>query len=109
MDLGESRRIRSAGASFLQDVRSWIWLPREVVVSVSEDGVVFREIARIVHEVSAETDGIVLEDLVADLGGLDGIEARHVRIRALNYGTIPGGHLGAGDAAWIFVDEILIE
>jgi len=43
---------------------------------------------------------------VSDLGGVD---ARYVRLVAHSYGTIPDWHPGHGGAAYIFVDEILIE
>lgn len=106
VDLGERRRIRRAGASFLQDVRSWIWMPAELIVSVSDDGETFREAARLASGVPDELRGVVLRDLVGDLGG---VEARYLRVLARSYGTIPDWHPGAGDGAFIFVDEILVE
>ena len=106
VDLRRSRSIRRAGASFLQDVRSWIWMPVEVAISVSADGVAFRQVARVPADVSDRQEGIVRRDLSADLGGL---EARYLRVRAVNYGAIPEWHPGHGGSAFIFVDEILIE
>jgi hypothetical protein len=81
-------------------------MPSEVVVSVSRDGQTFREAARITSGVPEELRGVVLRDLVADLGG---VEARYLRVLARSYGTIPDWHPGAGDGAFIFVDEILVE
>jgi hypothetical protein len=98
--------IRHGGASFLQDVRSWIWMPREVVVSVSSDGSSFREVARVTHDVRDDDEQVTRRDLVASL---DGIAGRYVRIVARNYGSIPDWHPGRGGAAFIFVDEILID
>ena len=49
---------------------------------------------------------MILRDLVADLGG---IEARYLRVSARNFGTIPDWHPGRGEAAWIFIDEILVD
>ena len=106
VDLGERRPVRSAGAGFLQDQRSWIWMPPEVAVSISGDGRHFREVARVATDVAADADGVVRRDVVA---ALDEIEARFVRIHARNYGSIPDWHLGHGDGAFIFIDEILIE
>jgi predicted alpha-1,2-mannosidase len=105
VDLQRARRIRRAGAGFLQDVRSWIWLPREIVVEVSEDGREFREVARATHDVPDDTSEVVVRDLVADF---DPVEARWVRITARGYGTIPDWHPGRGHPAWIFTDEVLI-
>ena len=106
VDLGEERSVRRAGASFLQDVRSWIWMPAEVVVSVSSDGGAFREVARLTSGVPADRYGVVRREIAA---GLMAVEARFVRIHARSYGTIPDWHPGRGDGAFIFVDELLIE
>lgn len=106
VDLGEVRPIARAGAGFLQDVRSWIWMPSRVSVSVSRDGSEFREMARIQSPLSARDEEVARRELTADLGDE---EARFVRIRATSYGEIPAWHLGAGGDAWIFVDELVIE
>ena len=100
------RPIRSAGASFLQDARSWIWMPAEVVLSVSDDGVAYREVARIAGDLADDVKGVHLRDLVIDL---DGVEARYLRVLARNYGAIPDWHPGRGHRAFIFVDEILVD
>jgi putative alpha-1,2-mannosidase len=106
VDLLVPQPVRRAGASFIQDVRPWIWMPTEVVISVSVDGVEYREVGRVINGVAADLRDVVRGDLVADLGGVD---ARFVRIVARNFGTIPDWHPGRGDGAFIFVDEILIE
>jgi predicted alpha-1,2-mannosidase len=103
LDLGRSRTIHRAGAGFLQDVRSWIWMPVDVVVEVSTDGESFREIAKIASEVRPESTDVVIRDLT---GSFEPTEARYVRIRAKSFGTIPDWHPGHGDGAFIFVDEI---
>ncbi len=36
-------------------------------------------------------------------------KARFVRVKAANLGKIPAWHPGAGDDAFIFVDEIFIQ
>jgi hypothetical protein len=106
VDLGEKRYLIRAGAGFLQDVRSWIWMPAEVVISVSDDGTDFREVARLTSGVPDDEDDVVIRDLVADL---DGVEARYLRISARTYGTIPDWHPGHGDGAFVFIDEILVD
>jgi hypothetical protein len=106
VDLKEVRAVRRAGASFIQDARSWIWMPTEVEVWVSEDGVVFHQVARVENDLADDTEEVVRRDLVADLGG---VETRFIRVVARNYGTIPDWHPGRGGGAFIFVDEILVE
>ena len=106
VDLGSERPLHRIGASFLQDARSWIWMPSEVVLSVSSDGADFREIARVTGDVADDAQGIIVRDQVAEV---EGVEARYVRVLARNYGTIPDWHPGRGDGAFIFIDEILID
>ena len=36
------------------------------------------------------------------------LRARYVKVRAANMGVCPPWHKGAGDLAWLFVDEIII-
>jgi predicted alpha-1,2-mannosidase len=103
VDLGKRRPVRRAGAGFLQDVASWIWMPREVVVSVSTDGESFDEVARVRPRADGE---VAVRDVVADLHG---VEARFVRVRAVRLAAIPEPHPGRGEAAWVFVDEVLVE
>ena len=87
-------------------MRSWIWMPREILVELSVDGEAFRELGGSVHDVSDAESGVILRDLRVDTRN---VEARWVRVTARSYGTIPDWHPGQGEQAWIFVDEILIE
>ena len=106
VDLGRERALHRIGASFLQDAKSWIWMPSDVALSVSSDGVEFREVARLTGDVADDAYGSILRDWVAEV---EGVEARYVRVVARNYGTIPDWHPGRGDGAFIFIDEILID
>lgn len=106
LDLGEPTAVRRAGASFLQDTRSWIWMPTELTVEVSTDGQNFREAGRAHHRIPDDEEGIFRDDLMVELSG-EGVRA--LRFLARNYGTIPPWHPGAGGEAFIFVDELLVE
>jgi hypothetical protein len=105
VDLGRAQRITQAGGSFLQDVRSWIWMPTEVSISVSTDGERFDDVGRVANAMAEDEYGVLLQNLVVDI--VD-VEARFVRVRARNYGTIPDWHPGRGERAWIFIDEIVL-
>lgn len=105
LDLGVPTSVLGAGASVLQDMRSWIWMPTELVVEMSEDGRSFIEAGRATNEIADDVEGVVRADLEV---ALDGRPIRALRFRAVNYGTIPDWHPGAGGAAYIFVDELII-
>jgi putative alpha-1,2-mannosidase len=106
LDLGTIRPVTRAGAGFLQDQRSWIWMPAEVVISVSTDGENFQEVARLGIDVAEDVQEVFLQEVVATL---DGVKAQYVKISAHSFGTIPDWHPGRGGGAFIFVDELIVE
>jgi hypothetical protein len=88
------------------EVTTYAWMPTSVEVSVSLDGEQFREVARLVGDVPDDRQGVIYRDIATDF---EEVEARYVRVVARSYGTIPDWHPGRGGAAWIFVDEILVD
>ena len=82
-------------------------MPAEIVISVSEGGERFREIARLATDVPEREEGVVLRDMLADLPASP--QARYVRFLARSRGTIPDWHPGRGDRAYIFIDELIVE
>ena len=69
VDLGRVQPLDRVGASFLQDMRSWIWMPTTLVVLASEDGHTFREVVRISNEVPDDQEGVFQRDFAIDLDG----------------------------------------
>jgi hypothetical protein len=106
IDLERSETITRVSVDFMQDARSWIFLPEKVIVSVSEDGAAFVEAAVITNVEPLETGGVIKRTFAADLPK---IAARYVRVHAVNIKACPGWHRGAGGKAWIFADEIIVE
>ncbi len=105
VDLGSSRILAEVRTGFLQEQRSWIWMPGEVECAISTDGETWRIMGSVGHDVPERLEGSAIHDFALDLGG---VEARYVRIRATNPGSCPEWHPGAGNRSWIFVDEIVI-
>jgi hexosaminidase len=98
VDLGEEKDIKRIGIGALGDPHSWIHLPQGVVFSVSNDGKQFTEVGS--SRLSAAGSGRRL--LVADVR----TTARHVRLTVTSAGIIPEGMPGAGQPAWLFLDEV---
>ena len=105
IDLGSVQSVSKVGAGFLQDMGSWIWMPRRLDVELSIDGKTYVPAASISNELSEREVGTVMKDFVKTIPPQN---ARYVRLRAVNFGKIPAWHPGSGGDAWIFVDEILI-
>ena len=105
IDLRRVRPLKKVGAGFCQDARSWIWMPREVLFEASEDGEHYREIARIANKVEEKDLKVQTWDCEARAN----VKARYIRVSAVNIGTIPEWHPGAGYPGFIFIDEIWAE
>jgi predicted alpha-1,2-mannosidase len=105
VDLGEARDVRSVSMGFIQDVGSWILMPRRVVIEVSEDGRDFRPFGNAESAVSPEERRAITKDFVVEAGQ---VRARYVRARVVTFGKLPGWHPGAGEDAWFFTDEIVV-
>lgn len=106
IDLQRETEIRRVGGGFLQDVRPWIWMPTHIRFEVSSDAVNFEEVADIKTGIDPKDMTPTIRDYKQDITP---VKARYVRVRAYNLGKIPAWHPGAGDDAFIFVDEIFIE
>lgn len=105
VDLGKKQQIRNLSAGFVQEIRSWIWMPKDVSFSVSDDGISFKDVIKIQNTISDSDYELSLQDL----GSKVNTSGRFVKVKATNFGKIPAWHLGAGGDAYIFIDEIIIE
>lgn len=106
IDLKKETLIKNVSIGFLQDTRSWIIFPRQVEVYTSNDGTIFQLQSTLYNTVEASDYAVQVKDFKAKLKET---KARYVKIKAINYGTLPSWHQGAGGDAFIFVDEIGIE
>ena len=106
VDLGKMQPVAKLGAGFLQNVESWIWMPRSVDFEISTDGVNFVHVLSLTNDISDREYGAIVKDMA---GTIAPQPARFIKITAHNYGKIPAWHPGAGDDAFIFADEIIIE
>lgn len=105
VDLGNKKPIQKVAAGFAQDIRSWIWMPKEVTFSVSDDGVNFKQVASVKTTVDFKDAEVQVGDIAARVN----TSGRYVKVKAINFGTIPNWHLGAGGQAYLFIDEIVVE
>ena len=107
IDLGEAARIRNVTVSFLQNEPAWIFLPKDVEISVSSDGKTFDTISR----VNVPLKGFDPAPHVREVRSEAPIPnpVRYIRVIGRNVGVCPSWHPGAGGKAWLFADEIVVE
>lgn len=95
IDMGESTDLHLIGADFMQVVGPEVFLPVEVIISVSEDGENFTELSRQTHEV-IKSDAVVFKNYAWN-GNAKG---RYVRYQA---------RAGEEFGGWVFTDEIVVK
>jgi hypothetical protein len=105
IDLGEPMALHELTGSFLQDVPLGIFLPRRVEFLAGNDPASLQSIGT-VTPVAAEKQPGPLKELLT-IKNLNQ-RARYVEVRAANMGQLPAWHKAAGQKAWLFVDEILV-
>ena len=105
VDLGEVERISKIELGALQDIKPWIWTPRRVVFSASDDGENFRVIESAMSTVAEDDTDIQIETFSCTVP----TEARFLRVEAQAHDPIPDWHLGHGEPRWMFLDEIAVE
>ena len=89
----------------LQEPKSWIWLPRTIIVEARDADSDWRQIATLTHEVSERTNCATLFEV--DLTEANPLTNLRLTIDALE--TCPSWHVGAGGPAWFFLDELRVE
>ncbi len=106
LELPETKSIKRIEAGFLQDIGSWIMLPKQVDFFVSNDGISYQKVGLMSHETKASDKEKKVENIGVDVNGK---RAKFIKIVAENIGVCPDWHPGAGGLPWVFCDEIIIE
>ncbi|MDC0858319.1 family 20 glycosylhydrolase [Flavobacteriaceae bacterium] len=101
INLNEETTINSITTRFYNTNGQWIYAPKKIDIAYSLDGKKYYLLKEV--ELSS-TDRIV--KITAEF---DAVNTKYIKILAPNYGVIPEGKQGAGNKAWIFIDEIIVE
>ena len=104
VDLGSLHKVSAMRVGVLQDVKSWIWAPEQIVCSVSVNGQDFKvfglgNTAMSPEDYTPQTERLSFEG---------DAEARYLKLELsqFNGGQIPEWHLGRLNPTWVFADEL---
>jgi hexosaminidase len=97
VDLGSVQEINYLGIGALNETHSWIHLPEKVDFLTSPDGKTFIPYGTRIQKSKGGRVAFGVEKVG---------EARYVRFAVKHSGNIPEGFPGAGDPAWLFLDEV---
>jgi hexosaminidase len=92
--------------NFLCDHVSWIFLPEEVRIEISADGIYYTTAASGHYPTSVfdqDITPVFMEFSVPPA------TVRKIRLTAVSMKKCPSWHRGAGMPSWIFCDEIVVE
>jgi hypothetical protein len=106
IDLQKPTAVSAVTIGLLQDTRSWIIMPRQIIVEVSDDNKIFKQVYVGENFLSIEDLTVQVKNIEANFSS---VTARYIRVKAQQYGKMPAWHEGAGGDSHIFVDEILIK
>ncbi len=104
-DFGEPMKISEVSLHFLSSKPAWIHPPRKVAVQTSDDGINFKTVGTENIEAEKYEEPSVNEVEVE----FPAVKTRYLRVLVTNFGKIGPGYPGAGEPAWLFVDEISME
>jgi predicted alpha-1,2-mannosidase len=99
----DNRYIKNITFSCLQDIKSWIFMPKSILVEFSYDGINYEKLNLIECNKSTNLEGAFIENFKIPF---DKKNVKTIRFTASNLGVCPQGHLGQGEKAWLFLDEI---
>ena len=99
------QRIDSVISSFYQYNLSWIFIPKQILVFTSMDGDNYYKRAKLSPQISAKQEGHFFKEFVMSFPE---VEAKYIKIKAVNYGACPDWHPAAGSKSWLLVDEVRI-
>ncbi|RFS24839.1 beta-hexosaminidase [Chitinophaga silvatica] len=98
VDLDSVQDISNISIRVLQKKGDWIYAPGKVTFSVSEDGEHYKEVFR---QTTFNGSGIITVN-----GVFNTFKGRYVKADVQRFGKIPAGAEGAGDQAWLMVNEL---
>jgi predicted alpha-1,2-mannosidase len=106
IDLQKPIQVSSVTIGLLQDTRAWIVLPKQIIVEVSDDNKIFKQVFVGENFLPVEDETAQIKNVIANFTA---VPARYIKVKAIQYGKLPDWHLGAGGDTHIFVDEIVVK
>lgn len=106
IDLKTPTEISYFQINCMQQVQPWILLPQHVDFYVSEDGINWQLVSKVTHDVSDHNLKPQIHKF--SYSPTQHLKARFVKVVVKSYGKLPAWHNGAGNNAWVFIDEFIV-
>lgn len=106
IDLGKVQQIERVVVGTLQDASSWIFFPEYIEVSWSADGKTYSEPIKMEVGALKDSGRKLIRRVTIEK---ENIHGRYIKVLVKNTEKCPKWHMGAGQKAWLFVDEITVQ
>ncbi len=101
------RHLTTLGIGCLSDMKSWIFLPREVLIEASYDGNEFVKLGTIKQNEEKESD-LPPHQVDYTINVKTSQSFKKIRFTVRSTGKCPKWHLATGNDTWMFVDELIL-
>jgi hypothetical protein len=105
IDMKEETTFSGIDMNFLKAVNSWVFLPVNIDVEVSDDGKTYRHLMN--KKGDTQDQNYLVKSIPFEFR-FDKETARYIRIKAESLKIFPDWHRGFGKPSWIFVDEVVV-
>lgn len=105
LDLGTPQLIENIAVSSLEDIGSYIFFPKGMIISSSLDGMKFSDKAKLDIPTSKESHPTELKTFLTEF---DAHQAQFVKIKIQATLYNPDWHSAPGAKNWVFVDEVFV-
>lgn len=105
IDMGERTAFSEVSSAFLKVVNHIVFFPLEVTYSYSSDGKNFKKLGTVKNQYPLEP-GTKINDIQYFTLEFLPVRARYIKLEAKSMLKAPEWHHGAGNPAWIFIDEL---
>lgn len=106
IELFEPTDVETISVHTLQNKTSWIFFPSEAIIEVSSNGTDYTQVGYGLPPVDPLKGGKIFHTFTNDMPAEN---VSHIRVTLKNIKTCPEGHIGAGNPAFVFVSEIVVE
>ncbi|MFZ9719111.1 MAG: family 20 glycosylhydrolase, partial [Chitinophagaceae bacterium] len=104
ISFNEPTELKEVTVHAMEQHTSWIYAPKDIDVFTSNDGVSFEKVEITRIDVNKQP-----RQPAFSIGiGFKARNAKYVKVIVKNAGTIEAGYPGAGNKAWLFVSELLV-
>ena len=102
LDLNGFQTINNLRLVYFNLPPSWIFPPSEIEILCSANGIDFDKVSSI-NKFNIKAEGAQFVDFK-----LQKMDCKFIKLIVKNFGIIPESYQGAGNPAWLFLDEIII-